>query len=530
VTNLNRRGIPSIYVSFPGREQGGLGKLVYELQHDPESACGLGAIHPVSNQLLHVAAHIQQISKVIRPALADDYWVILDRYWWSTWVYGRVNDAPESALDLMVRIELEQWNPITPEIVFLVTRTCQASEPSLPFTNDLTDRYEDLASQGIHQSKVVRIDTANRPRLESLRDVLKFIPEIDQSESYRFSDSTRRQNAPNTISHSFAKRIEPHFSPVMDTYWRFAAQRQKIFFARLRGERPPWTDDPILQKHKFTNAYRASDRVSQYLIRRVIYGGPQNVEDVVFRTLLFKLFNKIETWELLSRHCGEIRANDFSAERYAAVLSAAQERHDKIYSAAYIMPSGQLEQRKHIFHLGLLQRMLSDHLPAKIASCGGLESVFEILRSYPSLGPFLAFQFTIDLNYGPIVNFDEMEFVVPGPGARDGIRKCFQSFGEYSEADLIRFVANQQHHSFERLGIEFQNLWGRMLHLVDCQNLFCEVDKYARVAHPEYSGVTGRTRIKQIFRANMDSIPYWYPPKWGLNERVQCEVSRYASV
>jgi len=66
--------------------------------------------------------------------------------------------------------------------------------------------------------------------------------------------------------------------------------------------------------------------------------------------------------------------------------------------------------------------MLDERLPAKLASCKSLESVFETLRSYRSLGPFLAFQFTIDLNYGPAVNFGEMEFVVPGPGARDGIR------------------------------------------------------------------------------------------------------------
>jgi hypothetical protein len=58
---------------------------------------------------------------------------------------------------------------------------------------------------------------------------------------------------------------------VYDSYWRFAAERQQVFFRRLEGLAPPWTDDPVLLAHKFTNAYRASDRISQYLIRRVIY-------------------------------------------------------------------------------------------------------------------------------------------------------------------------------------------------------------------------------------------------------------------
>ena len=58
------------------------------------------------------------------------------------------------------------------------------------------------------------------------------------------------------------------------------------------------------------------------------------------------------------------------------------------------------------------------------------------------------------------------------------------------------------------------------MQLIDCQNLFCEVDKYARVAHPEAAGLTGRTRIKQKFAAQAQPIQFWYPPKWGINDRI----------
>jgi hypothetical protein len=46
------------------------------------------------------------------------------------------------------------------------------------------------------------------------------------------------------------------------------------------------------------------------------------------------------------------------------------------------------------------------------------------------------------------------------------------------------------------------------------------VDKYSRVHHPEITGSSGRTRIKQKFRATDTVIEYWYPPKWGLNEKI----------
>ena len=53
---------------------------------------------------------------------------------------------------------------------------------------------------------------------------------------------------------------------VYDTYWRTVAERQEIFFKKLKGESPPYTTDPIFQTYKFCNVYRVSDRVSQFLI------------------------------------------------------------------------------------------------------------------------------------------------------------------------------------------------------------------------------------------------------------------------
>ena len=113
-------------------------------------------------------------------------------------------------------------------------------------------------------------------------------------------------------------------SKVFDTYWRFAAERQKIFFRRFAGEPPPWTADPILQAHKLTNAYRASDRVSQYLIKNVICEGTQDPRELFFRILVFKVFNRIDTWELLTRSWGQISFADYQFDRYDAVLNGAQ--------------------------------------------------------------------------------------------------------------------------------------------------------------------------------------------------------------
>ena len=309
-------------------------------------------------------------------------------------------------------------------------------------------------------------------------------------------------------------------TPVFDTYWRFAVARQRLFSARVRGEAPPWTDDPILLEHRFTNAYRASDRVSQYLIRNVIYSGQRNAEEVVFRTLLFKLFNRTATWELLVDALGDVPTwRTFDRERYACVLDAAMTRGVRLYSAAYIMPSPAFgSPRKHRNHLELLEVMMKEGLPRRLGQTKALEEVFKILLAYPSLGDFLAFQFAIDLNYSEVINFNEMDFVVAGPGAKGGISKCFADTGGLDEREVIREVTAMADDEFDRLDLCFERIGGtRPLQLIDCQNLFCETDKYARVAHPEFTGVSGRTRIKQRFTAHGDVPPEFYPPKWGIN-------------
>ncbi len=111
---------------------------------------------------------------------------------------------------------------------------------------------------------------------------------------------------------------------------------------RLAGSTMPWTTDPILQNFRFTNPYRASDRVSQYLIRHILYEGSQDPVEILFRTALFRLFNKIETWEYLVNKLGEITYSEFEIPRFARIFNRMASLSGYIYSSAYIFPSPNL--------------------------------------------------------------------------------------------------------------------------------------------------------------------------------------------
>lgn len=320
----------------------------------------------------------------------------------------------------------------------------------------------------------------------------------------------------------YVKLSKPKPSTVYDTYWLFASKRFDVFSKRLVYPVGPWTDDLVIQANRFTNVFRASDRVSQYLIK-IQYENNEIGEEIFFKTLLFKLFNKIETYENLLNNLGVICWEEYSFEKYDRILTYELAKKRTIYSAAYIMPSaGNVfgYKFKHSNHLALLQKMMDDRLYLKVMESKSLKKIYELLLAYPSIGHFLAFQYTIDLNYSNLTDFSEMDFVVAGPGARNGIMKCFDTIGDYSFEDIIKMMVDNQERECERLDLNLPNLWGRRLQMIDCQNIFCETDKYLRVSNPEISGETARKRIKQKFTKSKGPISLFFPPKWNINEKI----------
>jgi hypothetical protein len=322
-------------------------------------------------------------------------------------------------------------------------------------------------------------------------------------------------------------------TPVYDSYWHFASERLAMYYRRLSDPVGPWTADEILQTYRFTNTFRAADRVSQYLIREVQYRDDrsQDPTEVFFRTMLFKIFNRVDTWEVIERLVGQVSWQGVDLDMISSVLNRLIESGKRIYSAAYIMPSPSFGRaRKHENHIALLARMMEDNLPALLTRVKTMQSAYEAIRAYPGLGPFLAFQYTIDLNYSTLMEFDEGEFVVAGPGALDGIAKCFNNSSKLNPAFVINEMVERQRGEFRRLGLNFFGLFGRELKPIDCQNLFCEISKYARVSHPEALGLSGRTRIKQRYRVGgaASTATPTFPPKWSLGDRVP-EIPTFAS-
>lgn len=301
-------------------------------------------------------------------------------------------------------------------------------------------------------------------------------------------------------------------------YFYFIQERMNIFWGKYNHQ-DHLTDDPILQEYKFTNVYRASDRVSQYLIKNVIYRDLDRYapEDVLLRILVFKVFNRIETWEYLNKYL-DVRVNTYNVEWLSKLLTKRQKDYP-IFSNAYMMAGSHVRyadiKTKHQVWLQMIEdEFIQGRGFEKVLEAKSMSEVYSQLRDYPLIGDFLAYQYTIDFNYSPYLNFDEDSFVKAGVGAVRGIKKCFLSFGNNFE-DAIYYIHDHFEELQERYGYTaFRPLPGRKPKLIDLQNCFCETDKYLRAKMPELK--VGNVRIKQHYKPTKDRIHFYFPDKWGV--------------
>lgn len=146
--SLLRRRIPTASASFPGQDPGTLAAHVYSLYHSPERF-GVKTISHEALQLLLTAAHIDVIRTSVAPALRRGEVVILDRFWWSTWVYGRAAAVAPGFIDQLLSLEMLAWMKIKPTQVFFVTRRHRDAESSEP-DSALVKLYETVARRETH--------------------------------------------------------------------------------------------------------------------------------------------------------------------------------------------------------------------------------------------------------------------------------------------------------------------------------------------------------------------------------------------
>jgi hypothetical protein len=294
---------------------------------------------------------------------------------------------------------------------------------------------------------------------------------------------------------SFPKNQSIHKSTPME-FWNFVFDRQSVYHNRFVLKRqPPWSDNKILNTFKFTNAYRELDRVTIYLINRVINNGSLTNSQKVFAILIFRIFNQDQLFDLYFSCVPSWQF--FDAKVWISELDKAKDSGLNLFNNAYnITQRTYCEEwrkgEKHAQHLLNLQNISKDweKLFCNIEQARSPKDAFDIICSLNFFGKFLSGQCMTDISYikGFLPSMDWDEWYPVGPGAEGGLdlySACVVS--DYEKA--LKSVWESQDVMFKRLLKETGKDWmavrcetpyrtGEYLSLNNIQNCFCEYRKF----------------------------------------------------
>jgi len=319
----------------------------------------------------------------------------------------------------------------------------------------------------------------------------------------------------------------------VEQFFAFARERHGIYLKRMAGVPAPWTQDPILQKYKFTNVFRELDATTVWF-REHVRDPLRNSPDVLLATVLFRWFNSIRTgeaifsqlnfekqtaWErrgrLLTHHdmlgwCSELRA-----------VIRAHCAGGPIVNGAYII-KGTDGMDKLSGVLDAFYQFMSTTQPTDIVPCKTLahwkqvadelrhrpikmEDAWDWMRQFPYQGRFTAYEIVCDLRYTALLERapDINTWANAGPGAIRGLARLHDRFVPNEEKPSR--LAAEARVSNEQMLEEMCELlvhahsnhyWPQKWpawEMREVEHTLCEWDKYERAR-------LGQGKPKQLFR------------------------------
>ena len=279
----------------------------------------------------------------------------------------------------------------------------------------------------------------------------------------------------------------------LDRYCYWQVERENI---RLQKEvsklPPPWTNDPILREFKFCQVFREDDRTTRWFkthIREPLYYS----EDVLMATVIFRWFNLIGTGRTLLEH--DLLCN---WDREKAIKEITKQ--SKWVTGAYIIktPNG-MDKVTGVSEC--ISHMWNDRkfLINKIYQKKSLETTWNLLRDYPYMGPFMAYEVVTDLRHTYLLNGaeDVLTWANAGPGAMRGLNRLTGRELGYSKRshDWVGEMKELHKEVQTKLPVHILNRNEMAYEMREIEGGLCEFDKYSRILKGE-----GRTR--SIYKKN----------------------------
>jgi len=293
---------------------------------------------------------------------------------------------------------------------------------------------------------------------------------------------------------------------MIENFYNWINERHAIYQARVRGDSPPWTQDPILREYKFTNPFRENDRTTVWM--RENWTNPNHNKpfgEIIFNCCMFRM---IGTIEFANAH-GWVNADalEWDPEKTVKIINDRLDQGLKTFTGAYIITNQGIKKPKaevvvHEFLVPIYTRQVAIAEVAKQTQ--SLEALHKEMATYKGWGGggFMSYEVVSDLNYTPVLYkaTDRFSWANAGPGAMRGINRIhgYDLKKMHSQERANKFMQGILAEKHTYIDPDIVNA-----HVVDMRTIehsLCEWDKYERVR-------LGQGRPRSKFKEVMQSIP-----------------------
>lgn len=307
-------------------------------------------------------------------------------------------------------------------------------------------------------------------------------------------------------------------------FFAYARERHSIYLRREAGKAWPWTDDPILQKYRFTNVFRELDKTTLWL-KENVREQLRNETEVLLAVVLFRWFNRIEVANVIfNQFCLLIKDNNSPMKfntawnQFAAIgdITAIKSALLSAFpNGPYVTGSYMITSPEGMSKLDGILRLCSDfwhnsnwrRTAEVMIEDGGrftLQGFTRWLQQTPGQGPFLAYEVATDLRHTALLDHapDINTWANIGPGCRRGLNRIHGRVRATAKgAKASHGAALSEAQALSEMGELlvlswdsdcWPNHWPKW-EIRDVEHTLCEYDKYNRV-------LLGEGAPRQLYR------------------------------
>jgi hypothetical protein len=259
-----------------------------------------------------------------------------------------------------------------------------------------------------------------------------------------------------------------------EEYFATARERYRIYLKRSLGRPRPWTEDPVFRIWRFCNVFREDDVTTVWIRDHIREPLKDKPTQLLTAMVACRLFNRVLTLQRLL-DSGALPVWDADAARKALVGV-----RPVVGSAYMIKTPDNLKKAEGV--LEVMRPIATESwMLLKYVDPGqtSLQEVWELIKMWPFIGPFLAYEVVTDLRHTPLLENapDIMTWANPGPGACRGLKWLGVKTGREQQ-----IVAMQQLLHMSQREKYWPRQWPQW-EMREVEHFCCEYFKYVKVAH-----------------------------------------------